>query len=137
MTSGREHFPTQKNKEMVKAMTAYGVPQAEIAAVMGIHRETLAFHYREEIDTAVAKANSKVAERLYQKAMSGDTACMIFWLKTRAKWAETVKQEISGPDGGALKYNHTLDVTAAVLSKLPTDTLNALLVEQEAKIERA
>lgn len=84
-------------------MCAYGVPQEDIASVVGCNHETLRKYYREELDVSTAKANSKIAEKLYQKAMQGDTACMIFWLKTRARWSETVKQELSGPDGGPVQ----------------------------------
>jgi len=45
-------------------------------------------HYRDEIDLSTARANAKVAGVLFEKAMAGDTAYMIFWLKTRARWSE-------------------------------------------------
>jgi hypothetical protein len=97
------HKPTDETRKTVSAMCAYGVPQENIASVIGCNHETLRKYYREELDVSTAKANSKIAEKLYQKAMQGDTACMIFWLKTRARWAETVKQEHSGPDGGPVQ----------------------------------
>lgn len=105
MTSGIPHERDEQKAKMVEAMTAYGVTQTDIAAVLGCSTDTLQRHYRTELDTAIAKANSRIAERLYKKAMEGDTASMIFWLKTRARWAETVKQEITGAAGGPIAVN--------------------------------
>ena len=92
----RAHTPDPVSRRQVEAMAAYGVPEADIATVIGIDPKTLRRHYREELDTGHIKANSKIAESLYRKAM-GDgpqsvTAC-IFWLKTRAQWKETTVQE--------------------------------------------
>ena len=85
----KPHRPTDEQRATVSAMCSYGVPQEEIAAVIGIDDKTLRKYYRTELDTASAKANAKVAQRLYKKCIEdGDTASMIFWLKTRAKWSE-------------------------------------------------
>jgi len=92
----RAHVPEPAGRRQVEAMAAYGVPEADIARVIGIDPKTLRKHYRDELDTGSIKANSRIAESLYRKAM-GDgpqsvTAC-IFWLKTRARWKETMLDE--------------------------------------------
>jgi hypothetical protein len=92
----RAHTPEPAGRRQVEAMAAYGVPEADIARVLGIDPKTLRKHYRDELDTGSIKANSRIAESLYRKAM-GDgpqsvTAC-IFWLKTRARWKETMLDE--------------------------------------------
>ena len=78
-------------------MAAYGIPEADIARVIGIDPKTLRRHYRDELDTGHVKANSKMAENLYRKAM-GDgpqaVTATIFWLKTRAQWRETAIAEV-------------------------------------------
>ncbi len=84
-----------------EAMAAYGVPETDIATVIGIDPETLRKHYRDELDTGSIKVDSRIAESLYRKAM-GDgpqsvTAC-IFWLKTRARWKETPVEEAKASD---------------------------------------
>ena len=80
-------------------MAAYGIPEADIATVVGIDPKTLRKHYRTELDTGQIRANSKVAENLYRKA-TGDgresVIAAIFWLKTRARWKETSVHEIAG-----------------------------------------
>ncbi len=72
-------------------MAAYGIPQDEIARVVGITKPTLEKHYRPELDRAETEANAKVAESLFRKA-TGDgsqaVTAAIFWLKTRARWKE-------------------------------------------------
>ena len=96
------YHPNEKDRATVEAMVSYGIPHEDIAAVLGIDDKTMRKYYRTEIDTATAKANSQVAQRLYKKCMGDDTQSIIFWLKTRAKWAETTKHE--GPDGKALQF---------------------------------
>ena len=103
-------------------MSGYGIPQEEIARVIGIDEKTLRKWYREELDTAATKANAKVAESLYKKAtgwkrngapederMPPDTTAAIFWAKTRMKWKDTSALEVTGADGGPIQ---TEEVTA-------------------------
>jgi hypothetical protein len=94
----KAHLPDPTSRRQVEAMAAYGVPEADIATVIGIDPKTLRKHYRQELNTGGIKANSKVAESLYKKAL-GDGAqsvtAAIFWLKTRAQWKETVVNEVT------------------------------------------
>jgi hypothetical protein len=87
-------------------MAAYGVPEMDIARVLGIDPKTLRKHYREELDTGSIKANSRIAESLYKKAVGEGpqsvTAC-IFWLKTRAHWKETTVNEVNVTTGPLAK----------------------------------
>ena len=80
-------------------MAGYGVPETDIAGVIGIDPKTLRKHYRSELDHGHVKANAKVAENLFRKA-TGDgresVIAAIFWLKTRAGWKETMVQEHTG-----------------------------------------
>src|SRR3954466_6211147 len=67
-------------------MSAYGVPETDVARVLGVDGKTLRKHYREELDTGGTKATAKVAEVLFRKAMTEGPRCVaaaIFWLKTR------------------------------------------------------
>src|SRR5215216_4237130 len=101
---GRPSFrPSDEQRRMVEAMTGYGIPQQDIARVIGIHEESLRKHFRQELDTGVAKANARVAEFLFEQATGqrgeGSVTAAIFWLKTRARWKETIATEHSGPDG--------------------------------------
>lgn len=101
--SAPSHEPTKEQRKIVEAMSSYGTPQEGIASVIGIDVKTLRKHYREELDTATAKANAQVAQRLYRKCLAGDTTSMIFWMKTRGRWSEKVEHALSGADGGPIE----------------------------------
>lgn len=99
------HAPDETTRRQVEAMAGYGVPESEIAGVVGIDAKTLRKHYRQELDHAHTKANARVAENLFRKA-TGDgreaVIAAIFWLKTRAGWKETSVTELAGKDSEPL-----------------------------------
>jgi hypothetical protein len=41
----------------------------------------------------LTRANASVGGALFNKATKGDTAAMIFWMKTRAGWREKLEVE--------------------------------------------
>jgi len=92
MTMGRKPYePNAKDRGIVESMAGHGIPVADIARVVKIAEGTLRKYYGEELDTGQTKANSMVAQSLYQKAIgngNGAVAACIFWLKVRAKWVE-------------------------------------------------
>jgi hypothetical protein len=94
--------PDETSRRQVEAMAGYGIPEADIARVIGIDAKTLRKHYREELDIAHVKANSAVAQSLFKKA-TGDgpqsVTAAIFWCKTRMGWKETVLNEHAGLPG--------------------------------------
>jgi hypothetical protein len=80
------YHPTAADKQTVKTMVACGIPQEDIARCLGIDgidAKTLRKHYRDELDTSIAKANSVIASRLYAAAERGEPWAVCFWLKTR------------------------------------------------------
>jgi hypothetical protein len=76
-----------------------GTTHEVIADILGIDAKTLRKYYREELDQSSAKANAQVGGHLYRKAISGDTAAMIFWMKTRAGWREKSEVDHTSSDG--------------------------------------
>jgi hypothetical protein len=112
--TGLPHKPTDETRHIVRSHAIVGTPQENICTILGISLPTLHKHYREELDTARDKANAAIGGALYTKAMSGDTASMIFWLKTRARWRETV--DISNEDG-SLKPEARQTALLAILAK--------------------
>jgi hypothetical protein len=100
--SGRKPFtPTDREREKVEAMSGFGVPYRQIAVLVrdGIDEVTLIKYFANELLAGKAKANSKIGQTLYQKAMDGDTTAMIFWAKTQMRWSETARIEHTSPDG--------------------------------------
>jgi transposase-like protein len=98
----RTHYPTDAQRQLVQLHATIGTTHEVIASIIGIDAKTLRKHYREELDQSMAKANAQIGGALFNKAKGGDTAAMIFWMKTRAGWREKQEIEHSGPDGGAI-----------------------------------
>jgi hypothetical protein len=90
------HEPTEKDRLTVETMASHGITEIDIARVIGISVPTLRKWYLDELETAWIKANSKVAQSLFDKAMgtgSGAVTACIFWLKCRARWVEPAPAE--------------------------------------------
>jgi hypothetical protein len=96
------HKPTNETRKLVESTSGLGLPHEQIGILVGIDDKTLRKYYRTELDLGKAKANGQIAKTLFTKATSGDTTALIWWTKTQMRWAETVKQEITGADGGSL-----------------------------------
>jgi hypothetical protein len=112
------HVPDDKTRKTVEAMSSYGIPQEDIAKVIGLDPKTLRKHYEYELDTAEIKANAQVAQRLYQKCMNDDTSSIIFWLKNTGamernhqagKPAPRQRRESGGPATEHHKFNIVKD----------------------------
>jgi len=78
-------------------MTALGISQLSICRILKVSDKTLRRVCRFEIDTGQAQANTQVGEALFRAAVRGNVAAMIFWLKSRAGWKETITIEQSKP----------------------------------------
>lgn len=90
------HNPTEEQRKTVEAMCGYGIPEVDIARVLGIDPKTLRKHYRKELDTAFVHANARVAQSLFQQATSGNNVtAAIFWLKARAGWKDKIDIDVS------------------------------------------
>lgn len=91
----RAHVKTEQNSRTAQSMAQYGVPQKDIAAVLGVSVDVLRKYYAEEMDKGAALANAKVAETLFKKATEngGDVSALIFWAKTRMRWRTEDKLE--------------------------------------------
>jgi hypothetical protein len=82
------HVPTASTRKYVEALASYGIPEEDIARVVGVARVTLRAHYRDELLTGQTRTNAKVAGFLFKAAEKGNVAAMTFWLKCRANWHE-------------------------------------------------
>jgi hypothetical protein len=80
----------------VEAMAGYGLSAIDIARVLDVDAEELKTSYSKELAGGQIKANARVAESLYRKAIGEgreSVTAAIFWLKTRARWKETSVHE--------------------------------------------
>jgi hypothetical protein len=81
-------LPTPAIRETVRRLSGLGLPQEDIAKIVGCAPKTLRKHLRAELDVGQAEANATVAGYLFNAAKAGDLAATIFWLKTQAGWGE-------------------------------------------------
>ena len=63
--------PTDAQRRQAETMAAYGIPEADIARVLGVSKPTLRKHCGSELDTGATRANSKVADFLFYGICGG------------------------------------------------------------------
>lgn len=102
MSQGILHEPTDETRKLVKTLSAVGIRYVDIAQKLDISDDTLVKHYKKELEDGRIDANAEIGKGLFQQAKNGNTAAIIFWLKTRAGWKETQVTEVTGADGGPL-----------------------------------
>lgn len=90
------HVPTDEIRKYVESMVMSGIPQERIAKVINIDVKTLYKYYRFELDCGKDVAVQKVAQTLFDKALSGDVSSMIFYLKTQGRWREPKDEDDAG-----------------------------------------
>lgn len=87
------------DRARVEALAGFGLSVADIARVFDVEPAVLERDYRNELAGGQIKANARVAESLYRKAIGEgreSVTAAIFWLKTRARWKETSVHELAG-----------------------------------------
>ncbi len=97
-------------------MAAYGIPELDIARVVGIDPRTLRKHYRDELDLGETKASAQIAGYVFNAGKNGNVTAQILWLKTRAKWCET-----------PVELRHSRSIGRKDLSELSDDELFGII----------
>jgi hypothetical protein len=122
--------PTDEQRRTVEEMVSYGIPQVDIARVVGIDDDTLRKYFREEIDTGAARSNARVAAFLFEQATgqrgegSAAVTSAIFCSKTRMRWKESVVNEHAGKIGVG---QATPEERAAAAVRLIDETFGAVV----------
>lgn len=80
--------PTPEERRAIEHYVSIGYTQEQIAAILGKSVDSLDRYCREELDLGKLKVDAKIAGKLYEKAMKGDTAALIWWTKSRMRWSE-------------------------------------------------
>lgn len=129
--------PTPEQRHNVETMAGLGVPHDQIALVIvnpatgaPINDKTLRAHFGRELADGVVKANTKVAQRLYQVATSerpvpGRVTAAIYWTKARMGWRETQHVEVDVKSG----------VLVAPAGTSPEDWVRAAAQADQGKLE--
>lgn len=91
------HEPDAEIAVKVRAYSAIGVPQVQIAILVGMSVPTMQKYYQDELDRGSAEGVAKVANTLFARATTGkDLGAAIFYLKAKAGWSEKNVVEVSG-----------------------------------------
>ena len=85
--------------EQVQSMSQYGVPQAQIAEMVGLSVPTLRNLYSAELGKGMTLSNLAVGKKLFERCMAGDVPSLIFWAKTRMGWKEKQEVDMTNSDG--------------------------------------
>lgn len=90
---------TPEQVEIVRNAAGLGLRLDDIAYLLGVSPSAFDSikardsKLKEAYEAGKVRAYQAVASTLYQKAMAGDTVCMIFYLKSQAGWNDQPKQE--------------------------------------------
>jgi hypothetical protein len=88
-------------REKVRHLAGLGVPQDDIAKIVGCAPKTLRKRFRDELDRGVAETNAMISGFLFNAAKAGNIAAIIFWLKTRAHWRERAAADSPNANAGS------------------------------------
>jgi len=97
-----------EKRERVHYLSGLGVPQDDIAKIIGCAPKTLRKHFRDDLNRGVAEANATIAGYLFAAAKTGNIAAIIFWLKTRANWRERGTATDAIPSADADPKSHVV-----------------------------
>jgi hypothetical protein len=103
---GPAFVPTDEHRMHIQRLKIVDTSQDAIAKILGISRPTLVKHFGYELDLSKHDLLANVGAMLYQKAIGGDVAACIFYLKTQAGWRETERKEITGANGALLAQGY-------------------------------
>jgi hypothetical protein len=113
MANKKKPGPPVKQLDHARAesVAAMGGTNEQIAAALGVSLGTLKNARNRDVglDDAIRtgkdKADLRVVQSLYQKAINGDTTAMIFWLKNRrpTEWRDKRDFEHTGEGGGPVR----------------------------------
>lgn len=129
--------PTPEDRARVQSLAGLGMRHDEIAIMVvspltnaPIDEKTLRRHFEQELLEGPVKANSKVAESLYQQAtgtggVARSTTAGIFWAKARMGWRETQHVEVDVKSG----------VLIAPSGSTPEEWVAAVQQDNEGKTE--
>ena len=105
--SGRKPFvATEAERKQVEALAGVGLPHDQIAALLrdGVCVDVVRDNFAHELKAGKAKASAKIGQTLFNRAIGGETAALIWWTKSQMGWKEKRAHELTGADGAPLEF---------------------------------
>lgn len=96
---------TEEQIKKIEQLASRGLTNEQIYNYLGLSKDT--FYQRmvenPEIRATLEKGRAKgianISNALFNQASNGNTTAMIFYLKCKAGWKETIISEVSDPNG--------------------------------------
>jgi len=87
---GRKAFVVNEAmREKVRQLAGLGVPQDDIAKIVGCAPKTLRKRFPDDLARGMAEGIATIAGCLFLAAKSGNVTAQIFLMKTRGHWRES------------------------------------------------
>lgn len=86
-----QHKPTEQSREIVEALSGYGIPADKISAILRITKPTLLRRYRKELDRGASVVEGKLIGNLMRLANGKDGTALkaiMFSLSCRFGWSQ-------------------------------------------------
>lgn len=103
--------PSASELSVISHYAAIGYTQEQISKLIGKDEKTLRAHAKDALELGKLKADAQITGKLFSKAMSGDTASLIFWCKTRLGWKETAGLDVNTDSGLTVNFQRQADAS--------------------------
>lgn len=124
------HQPTEQSRMQARTLAGLGLPQDQIALLIGIDPKTLRKHYEAEMALGEAQATQQVATTLFTRATRDrDLGAAVFWMKCRAGWREKLPDQ-SVKHSGRVEHEHGGEVAV----RLTDEQRSAVLAAVRARV---
>ena len=94
----KKHERSEELARRLATMAGLGLTQRMAGHIEDISEDTIQRYYKEDWEKGKAQVHAQIAQKLYEKAMAGDTASLIFWAKTQMRWRETNHLDVTSSD---------------------------------------
>ena len=110
----KPQLPTAEQRRLVRLYSGYGIPQRDIANLIGQSLSWIDKHCRDELDIGISETKARVGRTIVTQALNGNLTAAIFYAKTQMCWRETNRLEHSGANGGPIR---TIDLSRLLEGK--------------------
>jgi hypothetical protein len=117
----KPQLPTPDQRRRVQLYAGLGIPQRDIAVLIGKSWDWVDKHCREELSIGLAETKVKVGGQIVRQALNGNLTAAIFYAKAQMGWRETNRFEHSGANGGPIR---TIDLSRLLEGKSEEELRN-------------